>query len=443
MVAVTAGPAFPQSQRTFGVVADIHFDPLAPGIDAAKLRSTPYADWESLYSALGERPASQRGRDTNHVLFRSVLSAVADGMAGADFVIVPGDLLAHRFGEEREIAKPDRHGRTLAQETHAFVLDALSKAVPGKPVLIALGNNDADCGDYALEPGGPFLAATTEAVRKAAGGHVAADFDKTYRAGGYYEARHPAVRNASIVVLNDVLWSRRYESRCGDTGLTEAARQLEWLRSRLADARSRGGTVWLVHHIPWGIDAYSSLHSAAESCASGVTTFLRDEFSAALTALLRTYAGTVTASFSAHAHFDDFRLLDGGKGEPAVVEKVTPAISPIAGQDPAFLVFTYDPATGAPIDYESHGLANLEAVSSSVAGEWRGGYVFTKAYSQERYSPRSVAMLQDVLYEQGPARQTYRDQRQGIAGERELNAYACAIANLDPEGFARCHCIGQ
>jgi hypothetical protein len=442
LLAGSAGAAVAQSTGTFGVVADIHFDPVSPQSLDGVLQSVPLAGWASLYEAAGEQATSKRGSDTNHVLLASALSAIADKMAAADFVLIPGDLLAHRFGDEAP-GVPQAAGSTLAQDTHAFVLNELSRALPGKPIFIAIGNNDADCGDYAIEPGGPFLSATLEGVRRAAVGHASADFEKTWRAGGYYEARHPTIENTSILVLNDVLWSRWYENRCGTDGFDAARNQMEWLKQRLQDNEARSRTVWLVHHIPWGIDAYSSSHSGAASCPSGVTPFLRLGVSAELLGLLRKHAGTISASFSAHAHIEDFRLLFDDGGMPALVEKVAPAISPIAGQDPGFLVFTYDLSTGVPVDYTSYRLANLEALSTSVPGDWREAYVFTKAYSQERYSPAAVGQAWEALKTPGAARETYRAQRAGGAGGQEPDPYSCAIGFLDPQSFANCYCADR
>ncbi|MFO7669677.1 MAG: hypothetical protein R6W31_08475, partial [Bacteroidales bacterium] len=172
-----------------------------------------------------------------------------------------------------------------------------------------------------------------------------------------------------------ILWSRVYQNRCGATGLQEAGKQLAWLRSQLAEQQARRSTVWLVHHIPWGIDAYSTLHSQADRCASGIVSFLRDDISGELFALLRQYAGTITASFSAHTHYDDFRLLMDHSGKPVLIDKMVPAISPIFGQDPGFQVFNYDLARGTPLDYTSYYLANLDVLSSSVTGDWRERYV--------------------------------------------------------------------
>jgi hypothetical protein len=365
-------------------------------------------------------------------------------MAAADFVIVPGDLLSHRFGDGGDLVRGALDGepaqQSITQQTAAFVIHTLTNALPDKAIFIALGNNDADCGDYAIEPGGTFLAATATAVKRAAGAQVTEEFETTYRAGGYYEARHPTVQNAKILVLNDVLWSRRYQNRCGSTGFEQARKQLSWLESQLREQQARGGTVLIVHHIPWGIDAYSTLHSTADDCGSGVVAFLREDVSVELLPLLRRYAGTISASFSAHAHYDDFRLLLDDTGKPVVVEKVAPAISPIAGQNPGFIVFSYDLATGTPSDYRSYSLANLETLSSTVPGDWRVEYVFTEAYAENLYSPDSIKRVWSKFDEAGKAREIYLKQRQAVISEKDLSAYACAILYLETESYTRCHC---
>ncbi len=438
----SAGASEAGSSGSFGVLADIHFDPFQPTSLAEDLRLLAVDDWMAKLKASSAQPAQQRGMDTGPILLLSALSAIADRMAGADFVIVAGDLLSHRFGHEADVA-PDTHQDTnsFPQKTAAFVMGALMQALPGKPIIIALGNNDSDCGDYAIEPGGDFLAATMETVRTAIGQeYLSKDFEDTYRAGGYYEVRHPTVENAKIIVLNDTLWSIDYQNRCGNNALTEADEQLKWLESQLEAQHSSGGFVWIVHHIPWGIDAYSTLDSKSSDCVSGIVPFLRDEVSATLFTLLRRYSATIVASFSGHTHFDDFRLILDGAGNPAIIDKMLPAISPIFGQDPGFLVFSYDTARGTPLDYTSYRLANLESLASSATGDWQEQYIFSQTYAHNGYSPKSISQILQSLDEPGAARNLYYNQRTGLLREEDYTAYACAIAHVDTMSYSRCQC---
>jgi sphingomyelin phosphodiesterase acid-like 3 len=445
MVVGTLGVSASQPSGHFGVISDIHFDPFEPAELAKDLQATDLKDWGSRLAAFNAPSAVQRGRDTTSALLLSALVAIAEELATADFVLFTGDFLGHRFDAYKSSKvvgiEPPAGQSSFAQKTVLFVIGALREALPGKPIMLALGNNDSDCGDYAIQPRGAFLAATSEAVKAVSGaGNVSADFGATYGAGGYYEVRHPTVRNAKILVLNDVLWSRYYENRCGTTGLDAGRKQLEWLKAQLLGQEERGGTVWLVHHIPWGIDAYSTGQARADSCQARIVPFLRDDIAIELLSVLRRYAHTISASFSGHTHYDDFRLLSNSAGGPVVVDKVIPAISPIAGQNPAFQVFTYEISNGALVDYTTRHLTNLEAISPTVPGEWREEYTFTKAYRQARFSPSAVKRLHESLGETGPIRGTYYNQRRSMASASLLKAYACAIAHVDAVGFGKCYC---
>ncbi len=441
--AVSADPS-----GSFGVVSDIHFDPFQPPQMARDLRTVDISQWTAHFSKFPGERASQWGNDTNFVLLQSALHAIAARMADADFVIFPGDLLSHNFEADAasafDVAIGSVEQRHFAERTARFVIEALNRALPGKPLIVALGNTDSECGDYAIEPGGEFLGQTAEFVRNAAGSErVTADFEESYRAGGYYAVRHPTVDEAVILVLNDVLWSREYANKCGSGGQDAAWRQLQWLRAKLAEQAAKDAKVWIVHHIPWGIDAYSTLHAQAKSCRAGIVPFLREDISGPLVALLQSHAETMEINFSGHIHSDDFRLLLDEDGRAIAVDKIVPAISPVFGQNPGFQLFSYDVQSGKPLDYTTYYLSNLETLSTDVAGDWRQEYVFSEAYGQKEFSVQSVARLWKDLARPGLARDVYtRDYNQGHEplAATDLTAYACAIANLDTESFARCHC---
>jgi sphingomyelin phosphodiesterase acid-like 3 len=413
---------------TFAIISDIHFNPFA---------------------AAGDQAMSRTGEDTNHALLASGLAAFARAMANADFAIVPGDFLAHEFnakaGTALGVDPASPAVADMATRTTLFVTDALARALAGKPAIVALGNEDSSCGDYRIEPGGSYLAATREAVRRLVGAErLEPGFAETWAAAGYYAARHPTVANGLIVVLNDVVWSPLYQDACGSSGLAAAHAMMGWLRERLARQRFAGGRVWLVHHIPWGIDSYATLGAKAPSCAAKVVPFLKEPFASELRSLLLEYRDVAQASFSGHTHFDDYRLLVDQRGAVIGLDKITPAISPIFGQNPGFQVFTYDRRTGTPTDFSTWHLTNPGAAAE--AADWRLEYTFTEAWRQPRYSPDIVGTLWQAMMKDGAARDTYR--RLYMVGQGELAAdglaaYLCAIGHTDVTSFTACYCSGQ
>jgi sphingomyelin phosphodiesterase acid-like 3 len=421
------GPSAPTAGDggTFAVISDIHFNPFASPKDQA---------------------TSHIGEDTNHALLASGIAAFARVMATADFAIVPGDLLVHEFNAKAAKALGvDRASPAVTDmttKTTLFVADALANALGGKPAFVALGNEDSSCGDYKIEPGGRYLATTRETVRRLVGAErLEPDFAETWAAAGYYAARHPTVANGLIVVLNDVLWSTHYQDACGSHGLAAAQTMMGWLRERLARQRAPGGRVWLVHHIPWGIDAYATINAKGPSCPAKVVPFLKEPFASELRALLVEYRDVIRASFSGHTHFDDYRLLIDQRGAVIGLDKVTPALSPIFGQNPGFQVFNYDKQTGAPTDFSTWHLTNPGA--DAQAADWRLEYTFTEAYRQPRYAPDIVATLWQAMAKDGAVRDTYRrlyKVGRGELGADGLAAYLCAIGHTDVASFTACFC---
>jgi sphingomyelin phosphodiesterase acid-like 3 len=435
-----------EGSGTFVVISDLHFNPFDPPELASALAKSAPAAWQAIFTATNDQAMSRTGEDTNHALLASSLAVVAKAAASADFAIVPGDFLAHEFEEKASkvlgVTPTSQAAAEMAVKTTIFVADALVDALGGKPAIIALGNNDSSCGDYRIEPGGSYLAATRETVRRLVGAErLEPDFDETYAAGGYYAARHPTVANTLIVVLNDILWSTKYRDACGTDGLAAAQAMLGWLRDRLARQRAAGGRIWLVHHIPWGIDPYSTISATASSCPAKVVPFLKEPFASEFLALLMQHRDMLQASFSGHTHFDDYRLLIDDRGAVIGADKVTPAISPVFGQNPGFQVFTYDRRSGAPTDFSTWYLANPGAAPH--AADWQLEYTFTKAYGQPAYSPDAVKTVWKAMSSDSAVRDTYRRLYyvgRGALDAAAITAYACAMGHMDRPSFTACYC---
>jgi sphingomyelin phosphodiesterase acid-like 3 len=135
------------------------------------------------------------------------------------------------------------------------------------PVYVALGNNDSDCGDYRLDAHSEFLAITGKEVTKNFPASERQGAEESFAVGGYYSVSLPApIENARLLVLNDIFMSKNYTTCAGKPDPSAADAQLAWLRQQLTEARAKKQKVWVMGHIPPGVDLYATASRLIDVC---------------------------------------------------------------------------------------------------------------------------------------------------------------------------------
>lgn len=315
--------------------------------------------------------------DTDGCLFGSFLEDLACQQQGrTDFVLIPGDWIAHEYGGSAGDVELKRGiVTTLTERLAAQLPDAL--------MIPALGNNDAYLGDYNLAPcletdaghctgeTGRFLRDTLALWRplleKAnevgtaclARPEAGRDYlEESFIQGGYYAVANPHLANNCTLVLNTVLLLEKYIGGKADDGVVAhgaaaAEAQLEWLRARLAFARrppdgSPPRRVWLIYHVPPGANAYSS--SAVQSASMMFSVDPAHDFADRFVALMAEYSDVIEAAFGGHTHLDSFRVLPAAKRDRAPGASfvhIAPSLTPSHHKDHgAYQWFTYRRADG-------------------------------------------------------------------------------------------------
>ncbi len=480
--AAPSGSASSPSQTTVPVLmlSDIHLDPFHDPAKFARLRSTPASGWAAILSA----PASPdqaaafarlqatchaRGMDTPPALLASSLRGEEAQQPDPLFVTVSGDLLAHQFDCRFHALAPDAGAAELssfAARTVAFIALQLRAAFPHSPIYFALGNNDSGCHDYREDPGSAFLQAAAQsfaATVLSAANHSA--ILQTYPQMGDVSLTLPApMQAARLIILQDLFQSGHY-SPCDGAVKTEAAEeQIHWLRAQLQSARAAHQQVWIMAHIPPGIEVYRTLATARNVCAGQKPEkFLR---SADLAQAIEAYPDVIRLALFGHTHMDEFRVFRGygGRGAATIVPaKLVPSISPVDGNHPAFTLAQVDPKTAVLTDYTVY-------IASNKTGEqtiWSREYSYSATYHLASLSGRALAQLtstfladptgqsqashsyQSYFYPGALSSGTTRISEPGALSKakeiRTLEAiawplYACAMANPGAASFRDCVC---
>ena len=465
-LAGVASPVFAETARASQpsvrvlMVSDIHFEPFWDPGKAAKLAAAPAAKWSAILAAPDspdraerfadlQKTCPARGFDTDYTLLRSSLHAMRDDAAGAGFVTVSGDLLAHDFS--CKYATVFSHStpagyEAFAAKTLEFVVDELRGAIPGVPVYAALGNNDSGCGDYHLDAHGVFLAATGPVMVAdvPAGERKLALRD--YGAFGDYSVRLPApMEHSRLLVLDNLFMADNYETCGGKPDAAPSAAQIAWLRGELGQARRNGEKVWVMAHIPPGINPYSTIRKMANVCAGDAP--VRFLSSDALPATLADFGDVVRLAIFAHTHMDELRLLrapEAGVHEPPVALKMVPSISPVNGNNPSFVVARVDAATATLKDYRVMAASNQTGVDT----KWSEEYDFARAYHEPAFSSAAVGQL-IAGFRADPTAKTAASEdylRNYFVGDRSsaIRAfwpeYVCALDHYTAGGFKACMC---
>jgi sphingomyelin phosphodiesterase acid-like 3 len=388
------------------LVSDIHFEPFWDPAKVPQLVAAPVSEWKVIlaappspdqllrFAAL-QQSCHARGVDTSFALFESSLKAMRSHAADAKFVTVSGDLLSHAFQCKYQTLFPQSTPadyRAFVEKTLDYVIGELYDAFPNVPVYVALGNNDSDCGDYRLDAHSEFLTASGKEITQ----HFSASERKvakeSFAVGGYYSVSLPApIENARLLVLNDLFMSSNYATCAGKADPTAADAQLAWLREQLVEARAGKQKIWVMGHIPPGVDLYATARRMADVChGQEPTMFLSSE---KLADLIAEFGDVVKLAVFAHTHMDEMRLLKEDGQSPAtqksVAVKMVSSISPINGNHSSITLAQIDPSSAELVDYKVFAASNLTGVDAT----WTEEYDFARSYHQTEYTSSSVSQL--------------------------------------------------
>lgn len=418
--------------ETFLSVSDIHFDPFADPSLVTKLETADASQWEAILSTSTETAFSTYGHDINHALFLSAVAEMKQQLPAPAFVLVSGDFLAHKFQQTYQQYASDKSQAAytaFVSKTIAYVSATLHEAFPTAPIYPVLGNNDSDCGDYAVAPDSTFLANVRDVWSPLV---HSPSLDRDFPIGGYYHADVASLENVRILALNTNFFSVNYANPCGKPDENPGAAELAWLKKELHEARAAHKRVWLLFHIPPGIDVFDTEEYGAACPNLKTQTFWKPSYQQQYLKITAAYAATIAGSFAGHTHQDEFRIANGG------FLHINPSITPVFGNNPAFEVVEVTPR-GTIANYTAHHLPN-------VTLPWAREYSFDDAYAQPRYDAATLRKVRAAIANDTTTRSTYFDHYASGAPKATAEAlaqwrgYWCGLRVMAPASFAPCVC---
>jgi len=443
------------------LVSDIHFEPFWDPAKVPQLAAAPTTQWKAILAAPPssdqqirfadlQQNCHARGVDTSFALFDSSLKAMRSHATGAKFVTVSGDLLSHGFDCKYRALLPkstEDDFKKFVEKTLNYVIDELYAAFPALPVYVALGNNDSDCGDYRLDAHSEFLRVTGNEITKRFPTAERQAAEDSFSAGGYYSVALPApIENARILVLDNLFMSKSYASCVGKPDSSGADAQVVWLQQQLTEARANKQKIWVMGHIPPGVDLYSTMKRMGDICSSQPPAmFLSSE---KMADVLAGFGDVVQLAIFAHTHMDELRLLKDESQAPAsskpVAVKIVSSISPNHGNNPSFTVAQIDPATAALVDYRVFTASN----QTGVDAKWTEEYDFARSYHVQEFSSSTVGKLvegfaADPGVKAKPSQSYIEDFSAGSPSpilQIFWPQYVCTLSNHTAEAFKACVC---
>ena len=441
------------------IASDVHFNPMADPALVVDLAAADPSQWETILQRSKVTAFSSYGQDTNWSLLRSALDAMVRAGPHPALVMFTGDLLAHDFPKTYQSITHDSepgHYRAFVIKTVDFVALEFRKRFAASKILLTPGNNDEYCGDYSIEANGAFLRDTAErALDLAMEGE---QFSATWKSLGSYSLEHPTLHGVRILSLNTIFWSDKYRAAsfshgCATVNSTAASDLLTWLESRLAEAEQSHEKVWLMFHIPPGVDGWATTHPyeataaatsiSTASCASSVVPMWVPEWTARFDSLLERYRSTVLASFAGHTHVDDFRVIGAGGANRQFV-LIDPAISPIYEQNPGFRIVDFR-SDGTLADQTTYFLTNLKQAGGKTRGRWRREYTFSRRWKVPQLDGASLAKIYDEIATRNKARNLWLhlymvSSSAAPIPAKDVRGLYCAINGLTQQGYESCYC---
>ena len=444
------------------MLSDIHFDPFHDPGKFTQLNASPASAWDAIFAApdtptqaadfaaLG-KTCKTKGIDTPYPLLVSSLHAEQDAQPKPVFITVSGDLMAHKFDCRYKTLAPkstEADYSAFAAKTVEFVALSLHKTFATSPIYFALGNNDSGCEDYREDAGSSYLKAdaasfAADALSKPNSESILKDFPAVGDDGVLLPA---PFKHTRLLVVQDIFESKKYLACNGDKNESAEKQQIDWLRTQLTAARAAHENVWVMAHIPPGIDPYTTFTNKQNTCGGEPEMFLDSE---AFANTLTDFADVIKLALFGHTHMDEMRVYTSAKG--SVPGKLVPSISPVNGNNPAFTIAQIDAPAATLKDYTVYAASNQTGIDT----RWAEEYIYSKAYAMPDFSGASAAQLSAGFLADavGASDTSHAYQRFYFVGGTGMAAnvkaaamqtvwptYACSIAQAHKDGFKACLC---
>jgi len=448
-------------------LSDIHLDPFHDPAKFSALLTAPAAGWAAiLYGPTSPTQAADfahlqetcnaKGIDTTPALLQSSLRAAHQQQPHPLFVTISGDLMVHqfdcRFHTLNPSATPAEYS-AFASKTVAFIALQLRQTFSHTPIYFALGNNDSGCNDYGEDPDSDFLHAaaanfSADALSPANRSAILHEFPHL---GNYVVTLPAPIRNTRLIVVHDIFGSRKYAKCSGAPGTDAATEQVAWLRAQLTAARAAHQNVWVMAHIPPGIDAYSTFVNHRDVCAGKAPVmFLGSED---LANTLADFPDIIRLALFGHTHMDEFRVFVTPSGTIPV--KLVPSITPVNGNNPAFTLAQINPLSATLKDYTVYSADNQTGIDTKWAEEYRFSTTYhlpdlsgasldklTASFVDDKSGSTDASRSYQQFFFVGDtgAAKTIKAAMSAAAMQIVWPAYACAITHADAAGFRTCAC---
>lgn len=445
MLAFHLQPSFAAETESMLYVSDIHFDPLADAALVPKLIEQPVSNWNEIFQSSSKKALSHYREDTNYPLWQSALKAMKRTVPHPATVIVGGDFFRHTFRADFEkLYKQQNPGNAaqdfrpvyaqFLQKTIQFLLNGLVSEFPSAQFIPVVGNNDSTCGDYMVYLRDPFLRDFANAWQRASRNSIPLSDSSDFASSGHYTTALKHNSKLKIIVGNDIFLTPQYNSRCGHAFVPPGSGELKWMDQQLSNAEKAGQKVWLVTHVPPGVDVTRSIYKSMTGKKASFMPMFKEEYNQKYLEILHRHAGNILLHFAGHNHFGEIRIPGG---DVAVI--MAPSISPDKTNNPTFQVYDIDAKNMVVRNVADYSID----LSSDGAPAWEKILDFDQAFQQKEVSLSSLKSVQSSL-QSGKLTGAYTTfvTANGALAKTLLSfmhkAYVCGISEMTLPAFQTC-----